>query len=206
MRHGETTGNRSWRHQQLSTPLNAFGRAEAEAVARSLAALPIDTLIVSDAVRTQETAALIARATHIEPRALTLFRELRRAKSIEGKHIFSFAAIASVFLFYIHSDTRVWHNDDGENLLEFLDRTRQALTLLAEELGEHIVVVSHREFINGMIFDVEHDFTGSMARFMAATEFARLANASITHITYDPSRRSAWRIERRGDTRHLRGL
>lgn len=202
VRHGETAGNRSWVHQKLSTPLNALGHAEAEATARSLAALPVDTLIASDAVRAQETAVHIARATRLEPRALPVFRELRRAKSIEGRHIFSPTALVSALLFYVHSGTRAWRQDDGENLLEFRDRTRRALTLLAEERGEHIVVVSHREFINGMIFDVEHDFTGSMVRFLFATEFSKLRNGSVTHLTYDPARAPSWRVEHAKDARH----
>lgn len=206
VRHGETSGNHAWVHQSFDVSLDELGRSQAGAAARALAALPVDTILASDAKRAQETAAIIAHVTHVAPRTLALVHELRRAKWVEGRHIFSLASLMSSLLLFIHFGNRAWHHGGGESALEFRDRTREALELLAKEPGEHIAVVSHREFINGMLFDIAHGPAGLSALFMPVVELSLLPNGSITELTYDPSRTTPWRIERRGDTRHLRGL
>ena len=63
VRHGETDGNRAARWQgHADEPLNATGRAEAEAAARALAAVPFDAAILSDLARARETGeAILAR-------------------------------------------------------------------------------------------------------------------------------------------------
>jgi broad specificity phosphatase PhoE len=194
VRHGETSGNHAWVHQSLDVSLDERGRHQAESAASVLAALPIDTLITSDAQRAQETAEIIARATHIAPRTLSLLRELRRAKSVDGTHILGFTSVVNSILLYIHSGNRAWHYGDGENLQELRDRAREALALLAREPGEHIVVVSHREFINSILFGVRHGFDSSMTRFAFTVELSMLHNGSITELTYDPFRACPWHV------------
>jgi probable phosphoglycerate mutase len=61
IRHGETDWNRNRRIQGWADiPLNARGQGQAQAVARRLAALPLDRIFTSDLARASETAERIA--------------------------------------------------------------------------------------------------------------------------------------------------
>jgi probable phosphoglycerate mutase len=67
VRHGETDWNRSGRAQgHADVPLNALGRAQAEAVARVLAGFGPVRLWSSDLARARQTAEAIAMATGLE--------------------------------------------------------------------------------------------------------------------------------------------
>ncbi|GGL84740.1 histidine phosphatase family protein [Nakamurella endophytica] len=73
LRHGETDWNREQRMQgHVDIPLNATGRAQAAAAARSVAALRPDVIVSSDLSRARETAAPVAAVTglavHTDPR------------------------------------------------------------------------------------------------------------------------------------------
>lgn len=195
VRHGETEGNRRHTHQILSTPLTQHGERQAQAAADNLALIPIDTLIVSDALRTQETAVPIVAATHTTPHTNELFRELRRAHIIEGTHHFGFHSVMGSLLMYLHTRNRTWHYAGGENFQEFRDRSGRALELLTHTSGENIVVVSHRGMINALRFGAQHGFAGSIVAFMYAAVLGYLKNGSITELTYDPSRAVKWHVE-----------
>ncbi len=205
VRHGETADNRRWVHQAIGVSLNERGAAEAEAAARELAALRVDTLLTSDARRAQETADHIARATHLEPRVDPVLRELHRGVLIEGEHHLSWASIKGSVLLFLRADDRAWHFGDGENALEFRDRLARISGMLAEMSGERIVVVTHRGVINGLRFGIRHGFSGSIRCLLLAAVFGRIRNGGIVHLTCDPSSRTpAWRVEQANDTRHLR--
>jgi probable phosphoglycerate mutase len=76
-RHGETDWNRERRWQgHADPPLNATGRAQAAALARALAAEPLDGVYSSDLRRARETAATVAARRGLEVVALEELREI----------------------------------------------------------------------------------------------------------------------------------
>ena len=77
LRHGRTADNASSRIQgQLDTPLDAHGRAQADAVAPALAALDPALLLSSDLARAAATAAPLASATGLTATFDPRLREL----------------------------------------------------------------------------------------------------------------------------------
>lgn len=195
VRHGETTGNYSHIHQSLSAQLTEHGKLQAQTAADILSSFSIDTIIASDALRTQETAAPIAAVTNTSIQTNSILRELRRARVVEGTHNIGFRSAISSLLMYVHANNRTWHYEDGESLVEFRDRTKSILELLANTDGKNIVVVSHRGVINALRFGVRNSFSGSIRRFTLAAVFGHLENGSITKLTYDPSSKTLWHID-----------
>ncbi len=206
VRHGETADNRRWVHQSINISLNEKGKREASAVARALGALPIDTLLSSDAERARETAAAIAAELRLKSRTEEIFRELHRGVLLEGEHHLSVRSVKGSLLMFLKAGNGSWHFGNGENVSEFRNRIGQIEEILAEHSGEHIIVVTHRGVINALRFMAKHRLDGSLYRFAFAAVLGRVKNGSITELTYDPARTASWHIERANDTRHLRGL
>lgn len=76
MRHGETDWNKAHRIQGCTDiPLNAAGRAQAEAAARGLSGIRFDRAFCSPLSRAQETARIVLRGRGLEPEAVADFRE-----------------------------------------------------------------------------------------------------------------------------------
>ena len=76
VRHGETAWNAEGRLQgQIDIPLNAAGRAQAEATAARLAAHRFDALYSSDLSRALETAAPAATLLGLQTRPTPSLRE-----------------------------------------------------------------------------------------------------------------------------------
>ncbi len=207
VRHGETKGNRTWRHQAKSTPLTARGLRQAQTIAIELGAFPIDLVITSGATRTQQTALPLIEKVHCPIISSPLFEELRRPSSLIGKRYFNPYALWTIIMVYLHSGNDKWHHTDEETVPEFRSRIKDATALLETQKSEVIVVVSHRVFISSMLINISgRDIGGIVAFFKVALRLRKIANGSITELSYDPSRRKRWTVIRANDTRHLRGL
>lgn len=86
VRHGQSTWNVEGRvqGQTVHVPLTAVGVAQAQEVATSLAALPIQRLYTSDLVRALQTAEVVSRATGLAVRSDARLRE-RGYGVLEGR-------------------------------------------------------------------------------------------------------------------------
>lgn len=205
IRHGETAYNRSWKHQYPAVPLSTRGHHQAEVVAKAVAMLPVDALVASDVARARQTAEAISGAIKKEIVFESLFRELSRPSNLAGKH---FLGPLSLYVFsqlYLRSSNLSWRYQDEENFAEFRDRTHKALEYLEQYDAEHMVVVSHRIFIGGLLATLGCRFACSMSKFVQETlRLGNIPNASITELSYDSEREYPWQIVRIADVRHLR--
>ncbi len=206
VRHGETADNRSLVHQSINVSLDARGQKQASAVAKRLSSIKIDALIASDATRTQETANAVSKSTGVAVQTSKLLRELHRGVLMEGSKHFGWKSIKGAGLLFLKSGNKTWHFGNGENVSEFRRRLRKALSMLEEVDGENIVVVTHRGVINGLCFEIKHNFKSLPYTFLYFAGFGHMLNGSITEFTYDKSRGVVWRVERANDVSHLRGI
>ncbi len=77
VRHGETDWNRDRRWQgHADPPLNESGRDQARALARELAAVPVDAVYSSDLSRARETAEILAEPHGLDVRLDARLREV----------------------------------------------------------------------------------------------------------------------------------
>jgi len=198
--------NRSLVHQSINVPLDARGQKQASVVAKRLSSIKIDVLIASDATRTQETAKAISESTGVAVQTSKLLRELYRGVLMEGSKHFSWKSIKGAVLLFLKSGNKTWHFGDGENVSEFRKRLRKVLSMLEEVDGENIVVVTHRGVINGLCFEIKHNFKSLSYTFLYFAGFGHTLNGSITEFTYDKSRGVVWCVERTNDVSHLCGI
>ncbi|GAA1444379.1 histidine phosphatase family protein [Leifsonia poae] len=169
VRHGQTDWNLAKRIQGSSDiPLNATGRAQAEATGRALAGGTYDAIYTSPLGRASETAAIIAEHTGLDaPLPLPAVAE-RRYGEAEG-------LTGSEILARWPEGTPVPGRESRDAVVE---RALPALLELGERHpGESIIVVSH----GGVI--------GSLARHV--TDHARpgpnevIPNGSVHEFVYD---------------------
>lgn len=187
MRHGETAGNRSFRHQYPETPLSPYGRAQAEKAGTHFVPIPLDVIIASPLARTTETAQVIAKQTGTPLELSDLFVELRRPRILWGKSWFSFETIRIFSMIYMNARKTQWHFSDEENLEEFHARTRRALEFLADRPEKNILVVTHRGFMAGLRERIKYDGMDNVAQYRRALwKNLTIPNCSYLTATWDP--------------------
>ena len=182
VRHGLTDWNLARRMQgRTDIPLNEEGRAQARAVAETLAdelaapgAVGWDSIVSSPLQRARETAELIGTRLALPPvTEEPLFTE-RSFGIAEG------LAVADA--------QQRWPEFDGEDMepdAEVALRGRQGLTALAERLpGSRVLVVSHGAFIRHLLAEI--------AGVPRAT-IPRIENVAVSRVGLDPDR-AEWRV------------
>ncbi|HCN23172.1 MAG TPA: histidine phosphatase family protein [Arthrobacter bacterium] len=192
IRHGQTPGNVLG---QLDTAhpgpgLTELGERQAEAMARSLANEPIGALYASTLLRTQVTAAPLARLHRLEVEVLDGLHEIE-AGALEKltDHESHRRYLGTVFAWAAGNlDRRMPAGPDGH---EFFERFDAAITLVAEratQVGDNgtAAVVSHgaaiRTWAGRRAADTDHEFA---ARHV-------LSNTGIVALEGDPG--AGWKL------------
>ena len=202
IRHGETDWNRELRFQgQLDVPLNAMGLEQARRVGERLTHEFADHLIVSDLLRTQQTAAPISqrRPVHaaLAPQLNAGLREQGFGK-LEGMSVPEIqASLPEVWARWIEFDAD-YTVEGGETARQFHARVMQAMSTLAQtHPDKRLVVVTH-----GGVLDMI--YRSAQGQVLSGPRVAEIPNGGINRV------RS---VERKGslnfdiidwaDTRHL---
>lgn len=196
VRHGETSWNAEHRLQgHTDIPLNATGRAQAEATAALLAAHRFDAAYTSDLARAADTARAIGRRIGLDAQPLTALRE---------RHYGAFQGLT-------YEEAQARHPDDyalfkarhpdhplpqgGESLSAFARRIADALdTLVQRHSGEQILVVAH-----GGVLDIIYRIASG--RPLSAPRDFRIPNAALNWLRHDAPAR--WSIEQWAEEAHL---
>lgn len=144
IRHGETAYNVEQRFQgQVDVPLNATGRAQAERLARRLAAAPADLLVCSDLLRARETAAPLARAWKREALPEAGLRE-QAFGVLEGLDLPTIQARHADLWAQWLRQRADFALPGGESVRAFHGRVIAAMAALADtHPGRRIAVVTH---------------------------------------------------------------
>lgn len=194
VRHGETHWNVASRIQgHADSPLTPAGEAQAEAIARRLAAERFDRLVSSDLGRAMQTAraisARIGREIVPEPR----LRE-RNYGLAEG------LTYGEIGVHYPEVFSRVRDTDPdyvvpgGESRRQLFERVRGAFEALARESpGERLAVVCHGGVLAALYRHVR-------AIPVGATQPIPIPNASYNALVHEAG---SWTIEAWADVAHL---
>ena len=150
-RHGETDWNAERRFQgHADRPLNARGRAQAEALAERLASAPLAAVYASDLARARETAQIVARRHGLPVVTRPDLKEV---------DVGSWSGLTTDEARTRHPEAfSRWRDEgqpgwaDGETYEEMRARARRAvLEIGAEHAGETVIVVAHGGTIRALL-------------------------------------------------------
>ena len=152
LRHAETAWNREKRIQgQQDAPLTSDGRQQAKEWGRSLIRYQFDHLVTSDLGRAKLTANIMNQSLN-----LPFSEEGRLREQHWGR--WSGMKFGDLKTEVLEEQVKMgWHfrPAGGESRLEVLERSRQALTEIAQSLeGDHILVVTHGGVIRCLLYQL----------------------------------------------------
>lgn len=186
VRHGQTTGNvRKLLSGVSDDPLTLFGRKQAAAMGRTLAALildgtlpPVHTLYVSPLQRARHTARTIAEPLGLTPIVRADLREINFG-AMEGlteeEAVERFPDARRAFARDVF--TMDFHFPGGESRRGFHQRAKDVFAdIVARHPGEHVIVVAHGGILG---IAIAYYMTGSSERWRDYV----LANCSISRLT-----------------------
>lgn len=197
VRHGETVWNEVGKQQGwLDTELSELGRAQAEAIADVLTGEHFDVLYSSDLGRAMRTAEIIAGRLRLEivtdirlrERHLGIMQGMTMAE-FQQKHPQAHASFCSGDADYCLPD--------GESTRQRYDRNIACAEELARRhAGQRLLIVAHGGVLNSF-------FRRATGQDIASPRRFSLFNASINAFSITDGQ---WRLERWGDTHHLKRL
>jgi probable phosphoglycerate mutase len=196
VRHGETAWNAEHRVQgQLDVPLNAIGRAQAQAAANVLKREAFDAVYSSDLSRARQTA---------QPAASSFSMEILLEKDLRERHygIFERLTYAEVKVRYPEDYARFEARDPeyafrtGESLRDFSARSIAIVSrIVNQHEGKSILVFTH-----GGVLDKLYRFITGLP--LSAPRDFGIPNAGLNRIEITPA---GWRIRAWADIAHLEG-
>ena len=159
LRHGETDWNkqRLCQGQEGDRPLTELGKEQAKKAAPGLKKMKFDGIVMSDLLRTKETAEILAKELNLPIlEASPLFRERKFGEWV-GKKLDEIIAEHPVLVpsgeFGIHHEAA----PGGETLSQFLQRAEKARAhLLKTYPGKKILVVTHGGMIQALMLVTEN--------------------------------------------------
>lgn len=148
VRHGQTDWNIDGRFQgQTDIPLNATGHKQAHALARRLAAKPLEAIYASDLKRASLTASIIHQALSADGRSPLILEPRLREMCFgewEGLTYREIQARQPRQLSRWESDLEQVAPPAGETLLEMAERVQAAFqSILAAHPGKSVLLVAH---------------------------------------------------------------
>ncbi len=197
VRHGETVWNEIGKQQGwLDTELSELGRAQAQAIADSLTGEHFDALYSSDLGRAMQTAEIIGERLGLEILTDTRLRE-RNLGIMQGLTMAEFEQKYPEKYAQFRGGDPDYVIPDGESVRQRYERN----ITCAEELARHhggqrLLVVAHGGILNSF-------FRHAVGMDLTAPRHFSLYNASINTFTLTDGQ---WRLDRWGDTHHLKHL
>jgi broad specificity phosphatase PhoE len=200
IRHGETTANYNWIHQDAKTELSENGRKQAQFLANRLKKINLDLIVTSTYERTKDTANIIKNEINKPLISSDLFIEIKRPSEVEGLRYDDpkVVKIRNKIILNFHEPS--FRHSDEESFYDLSDRSKKALTYLEELTEANILVVTHGDFIRCLLGQIllgnkfdSHDFLNIKEKFS-------LNNTAITLCEYKEGK---WKLITWNDFAHL---
>lgn len=155
VRHGESIANVTQIRMGPEAPLTDRGEAQADALGKRLARLPLERIIASDFVRAHDTARIVTKHTiHTHIDLSPLFVERRNPSFMMGQHLKDPNHLRIWEVIAMNYGNLGWRHSDEENFEDLITRAKNALSYLAALPEQHIAVFSHGMFMKVVLAHV----------------------------------------------------
>lgn len=208
VRHGESVANATGIRQGATSPLSEKGKTQAMQVAKRIARLSIERIVVSPYERTKETArSIIETSGHKNVESSELFVERRNPSIMRGTRVGDPEIERAWETIAANYHVSGWHHSDEENFEDLIVRAKKALVFLEKLPEKNILVVSHGMFMKVILAHVllgEH-LNGRVFwdRFVPTKN---VANTGIMHLEYTDNYTKTgmyWKLVSWNDHAHL---
>jgi broad specificity phosphatase PhoE len=205
VRHGESVSNAGGLILGAAkTPLTERGLLQAESIAERCSRLTIDVILASPALRTRQTAEVIAKRLGKRVEYADEFLEWERGRARIGKRVDDSGIIEAEKEMFNNLSNHDWRKDDAENFADLNERARKGLELLISRREENLLLIGHGLFSRILMGRavMGSDFTGrDCQRFLRSF---KLENTGVTIMRYGtPRNPSGWEVVTWNDHAHL---
>lgn len=202
VRHGESEGNVSRRHQTETEVLTHHGEDQAKKVAARFAHIKIDRIISSPMTRAKQTAESIAAVTGAHILFDDHFKEIKHPQVIQGLNHEDPKAVAIRSVLEQHIDDPNFHHSDEENYFDFIVRVQKGLRSLEQwESEDHIVVTTHGHVLRVLFGLIVFGFEFGPHEFDRMIHHISTSNTGITMAEFTLER--GWQLIAYNDHAHL---
>ena len=203
VRHGESEGNAIKVHQDPQSPLSDIGFSQARLAASRFSKIPIEVVLSSDYLRTQQTAQTINAVTHAPLELTPLLREMKGPSVIVGKIYTHPESVSIREEIRAHRDEENWYHSDEENFFDVATRASACLTMLEERAESRILAVTHGLFLCMLISVVFFGDSLTPQMYEALSQQLHHKNTGITIFEYEDKH---WQLLTWNDHDHLGAL
>ena len=154
VRHGETNSNLQKNVVRFNDRLTELGRKQAQELAERISNISIDIILASPHKRTIETAEIIAKIISKDIQEVSLLREKKWPREIEGKPLKD-SEVEKVFdlLKEKNASDPTWHYSDEENFFDIKKRAGLFIEYISKLTYANILAISHEYFIKMVLAD-----------------------------------------------------
>lgn len=200
VRHGQTEFNANNTYQPLDSELTAKGLEQAEFVAERFKDMPIDIILSSHLKRAVQTSEIINKRHNKEVIHVEDLRECTRPSILIGKSRSDPEALEILHEMDAHTDDEVWHYDDEENFADVKSRAIAILQSISERNEDHILVVTHGEFLRLLISIILIGPILSPKEFKHMQSSLKTTNTGVTVCHIEQNK---WKLLTWNDHAHL---
>ncbi len=200
VRHGETTYNASNVFQPLDASLSELGLKQAKFVAERFTSIPIDVILSSPLLRTQQTANEINKTLNKGIVWIDELKEFRRPTEFINKNPSSKEVSDVKKLFKENQHDSNWHYSDEENFFDVKKRALKLIEIINSRSEKNILAVTHGEFLRMVIGVMYLGENITVDEYAKLQKFLKTINTGITVVVKEDDK---WKLLTWNDHAHL---
>lgn len=201
IRHGESVGNASDKHQTAETPLSELGLQQAQRVANRLQGRAFQVLLASPYRRAQQTAEKISQAIDLPIEMVPQLHELKRPSEIEGQVHTDPEVERIKKIIAEHKDNPKWHYSDEENPHDVLARAKEVLAYFQARAETEIVAVTHGNLLRALVATAVFEDQVEISHLKLLKRKMPHSNTGITQLHWHDEK--GWQVTTYNDQAHL---
>jgi len=201
VRHGETESNISNLVQDGTSALSEKGKQQAKVLSERLRHLKHSHILVSDFIRTRQTAEPLLAHLSTEPVFTALLREITPPTQFVGTFNGSDEYLSYKKIQKENFDNPEWHFEDEENFFDIRSRVGELINYI-DTLEGDTIAISHGRFISFLTMYIITSGNLTPDIWLNSVHNLEMTNTGITAICFN-DKRQHWVLKTFNDHAHF---